>query len=87
MDSTIPDANDVLLSKTHQSVQEWEDKITQYTGNSKWNFEFKIVSSDNENDESTKTDCNAHSSLNPHLQKDKKRLEVKHFCLVISLVL
>ena len=56
VDSNIPDANDVLLPKTEQSVQEWEDKITQYTGNSEWNFEFRIISYKNE---LTKTDCNA----------------------------
>ena len=56
IDENIPNSNDILLPKMEQSVQEWENKIVQYTRNSEWNFEFRIIST---NDESTKPDCDA----------------------------
>jgi len=43
-DIAFPDANKTMMSKTSASVQEWQDKIEQYTKTSgMWNFEYRII--------------------------------------------
>lgn len=43
-DTTFPDANKTMMSKTSESVQEWQDRIEQYTKTSGvWNFEYRTI--------------------------------------------
>ncbi len=43
-DPAFPDANNIMLTKTSKSVQEWQDRIEQYTGtDGVWNFEYRTI--------------------------------------------
>ena len=44
-DPTMPEANDILLEKTANSVANWQNRIEEYTETSGvWNFGFKTIS-------------------------------------------
>ena len=46
-DPTMPEANDILLEKTANSVANWQNRIEEYTETSGvWNFGFKTISKD-----------------------------------------
>ena len=46
-DPTMPEANDILLEKTANSVVNWQNRIEEYTETSGvWNFGFKTISKD-----------------------------------------
>ena len=43
-DPDFPDANDLLMKKTSESVLDWQNKIEQYTQtNGVWTFEYRII--------------------------------------------
>ena len=43
-DPAFPDANDIMMEKTSQSVQDWQNKIEQYTQtNGVWSFEYRTI--------------------------------------------
>ena len=46
-DPTMPEANDILLEKTANSVVNWQNRIEEYTETlGVWNFGFKTISKD-----------------------------------------
>ena len=43
-DAAFPDANSILMKKTSESVQDWQNKIEQYTETSGvWTFEYRTI--------------------------------------------
>ena len=43
-DVVFPDANKTMMSKTLESVQEWQDRLEQYTETSGvWNFDYRTI--------------------------------------------
>lgn len=43
-DPAFPETNKVMIEKTSKAVQEWQDRIEQYTEtNGVWNFEYRII--------------------------------------------
>ncbi len=43
-DPAFPDANNIMLTKTSNAVQEWQDRIEQYTETTRvWNFEYRVI--------------------------------------------
>jgi len=46
-DPMFPDANDILLEKTSKAVENWQNRIEQYTETKEmWSFEFHTISQD-----------------------------------------
>ena len=49
VDPVFPNANEILLDKTSNAVQNWQNQIEQYTKTSgMWNFEFRTISKDSQ---------------------------------------
>ena len=43
-DPVFPEANSLMIEKTSKAVQEWQDRIEQYTDTSGvWNFEYRTI--------------------------------------------
>ncbi len=45
-DPVFPDAEDTMIEKTSQAIQQWQDKINQYTDSDGWKFEYRTISED-----------------------------------------
>jgi hypothetical protein len=45
-DPAFPDANGMLITMTSSAVQQWQNRIEQYTNNEGWHFEYRTIPKD-----------------------------------------